>query len=423
MSGKRGEYDVMFLHVYKQHIYEPVAGAVAAGLKTAFVTPLYNRGLTRLVFGHLPGRVGKMVREQEDPRLAAADIRAGFLWAFGRLVVNYAWRGGQTRFFQAFDRWCAARIRSGRFKARVFYVFQDYLPRTCHAAREAGALLVAEQILNNSRKAQQRVLDSASRAAFPVHCPEYPLDQSVNERLLGIVDRVVVPSSYVRRDIEGSVAAEKIWQVPYGAQPVTKRRPVAHAAVNGSAANGASPVLIAVWASSVRKGGHLLLEALLKHSADDLFPGYPGRVDFLLLGNLDPQFLPVVEQIRAASPRVAISHGYMPHAEVARRLAEADFFLCPSLSEGMSLAMLEAAAAGLPLVITPYCGLDAFENGVHGILIAEPSPDGVATAIRQMFLQRAAWPDFGRNAQTIIDAHPWSEFSRRIGAHLLSLLS
>jgi len=437
MSARPGEYDVMFLHVYKQHIYEPVAGALAAGLETAFVTPLYNRGLTRLVFGHLPGRVGKMVREQEDPRLAGADICAGFPWALGRLFVNYAWRGGQTRFFQAFDRWCAARIRSGRFKARIFYVFQDYLPRTCHAAREAGALLVAEQILNNSRKAQQRVIDSARQAAFPVHCPEYPLDQSVNERLLGIVDRVVVPSSYVRRDIEDSVPADKIWQVPYGAQPVARRLPLNGAAAQDAAAqdaaaqdaaaqdaavNGASSLLVAVWASSVRKGGHLLLEALLKNSADDLFPGYPGRVDFLLLGNLDPQFLPVVEQIRAASPRVSLAHGFMPHAEVARRLAEADFFLCPSLSEGMSLAMLEAAAAGLPLVITPYCGLDAFEDGVHGILIAEASPDGVAKAIRQMFLQRARWPHFGRNAQTIIDAHPWSEFSRRIGAHLLSLL-
>ncbi len=219
MSSMAGEYDVMFLHVHKQHIYEPIAGAVAAGLKTAFVTPLYNRGLTRLVFGGAPGPVGRMVRQHADERLAAADIHSGFPWSLARLFINYAWRREESRFFKAFDRWCAARIRKGRFRSRIFYVFQDYLPRTCLAVKEAGALLVAEQILNNSPAAQQRVIDSTRQVSFPVHCPEYPSDQSVNERLLGLANRVVVPSSYVRRDIEGPAGADKIWQVPYGAQP------------------------------------------------------------------------------------------------------------------------------------------------------------------------------------------------------------
>jgi glycosyltransferase involved in cell wall biosynthesis len=423
MSNIAGEYDVMFLHVHKQHIYEPIAGAVAAGLKTAFVTPLYNRGLTKLVFGGAPGPVGRMVRQHADERLAGADIHSGFPWSLARLFVNYAWRREESRFFKAFDRWCAARIRKGRFRSRIFYVFQDYLPRTCLAVKEAGALLVAEQILNNSRAAQQRVIDSTRQVSFPVHCPEYPSDQSVNERLLGLANRVVVPSSYVRRDIEDSAGPDKIWQVPYGAQPATVQR--SRGASNGAsiaASDGARSILVAVWASSVRKGGHLLLEALLRDSADDLFPGYAGQVEFLLLGNLDPQFLPAVEMVHSSCPRVKVTHGYIPHAAVAGRLAGADFFMCPSLSEGMSLAMLEAAAAGLPLVITPFCGLDAFVNGVHGVLIGEPSPGGVARSIREMFLQRTKWPDFGRAAQGIINAHPWSEFGRQIGANLRSLL-
>lgn len=416
MSNSPLEYDVMFLHVHKQHIYEPVAGAVAARLKTAFVTPLYNRGLTRLVFGNMPRPVGSTVSQHEDRRLAGADIHTSFLWSFARLFVNYAWRRGESRFFSAFDHWCAARIRSRRFRARVFYVFQDYLPATCMAAKEAGSLLVAEQILNNSLSAQRRVIDSTRQVSFPVHCPEYPIDQGVNERLLGIVDRVIVPSSYVLRDIESSISPDKVWQVPYGAHPSGLERPAA-------SANGAHPIRIAVWASSVRKGGHLLIEALLSHSADDLFPGYSGQVEFSLLGNLDPQFLPPIEKIRASSPRLKITHGYIPHAEVAARLAQSDFFLCPSLSEGMSLAMLEAAAAGLPLVITPFCGLDAFVDGAHGVLIAEPSPAAIAQAICRMFLQRSRWPALGRNARTIVDAHPWPEFGRRVGAHLRSLLA
>ena len=424
MSDTPVTYDVMFLHVHKQHIYESIAGAVEAGLKTAFVTPLYNRGLTRIFFGMMPNRVGRMVCEHEDPRLSRADIHTGFQWSLARLFVNYAWHRGDSRFFRIFDHWCARQIRFGRFRAKIFYVFQDYLPRTCLAAKDTGSLLVAEQIINNSPKAQERVLGSTGKVSFPVKCPEYPLDQSVNEQLLRLADGVVVPCSYVRDDIGGEVAAGKIWEAPYGAPETAQvgtpgyRVPASHAPSKAGA-----PVLIAARANTVRKGGHLLIEAFLSHSAEDLFPGYSGQVNVRLLGNIDSQFLPAIDRIHALQPRIRITHGFIPHSLVAAALAQADFFILPSLSESTSLAMLEAAAAGLPLVITPFCGLDDFVNGTHGILIADTTPAAIAQAIREMFLRRTQWTDFGRNAQKIVSVNSWREFSRRIGANLRSLLA
>lgn len=66
-------------------------------------------------------------------------------------------------------------------------------------------------------------------------------------------------------------------------------------------------------------------------------------------------------------------------------LAAADLFVLPSLEEGMSLSLLEAMAAGLPIVATDIPGnrllIDA---GQHGLLVPPAAPEALATAIRRL---------------------------------------
>ena len=68
--------------------------------------------------------------------------------------------------------------------------------------------------------------------------------------------------------------------------------------------------------------------------------------------------------------------------DVPRRLAEADLFVLPSLSEAMPLAAVEAAAAGLPLVLTT--GGDAtalLDEGAGGVAVAPGDGAALAEAI------------------------------------------
>lgn len=66
--------------------------------------------------------------------------------------------------------------------------------------------------------------------------------------------------------------------------------------------------------------------------------------------------------------------GLVPYEEVPRLLGEADFFVTPSLSEVQPLSVLEAMAAGLPVLGLDSGGVGAIvEDGVNGCLATDRS--------------------------------------------------
>jgi glycosyltransferase involved in cell wall biosynthesis len=112
-----------------------------------------------------------------------------------------------------------------------------------------------------------------------------------------------------------------------------------------------------------RKGGPLLLECLRGQLA--------GRCE------LDV----VTREPVAAPPGVRVHHGLGPNSpELLRLFAEADVFVLPSLGECLAVVLMEATAAGLPVVTTDVGALgEALRPGESGLLI----PPGDARALGQ----------------------------------------
>ncbi len=76
------------------------------------------------------------------------------------------------------------------------------------------------------------------------------------------------------------------------------------------------------------------------------------------------------------------------HHEIPRLLYEHDIFVLPSVvmptgeTEGLGTVLIEAMAAGLPVVGSRVGGIgDIIEDGVNGILIEERSPQGICDAV------------------------------------------
>jgi glycosyltransferase involved in cell wall biosynthesis len=72
--------------------------------------------------------------------------------------------------------------------------------------------------------------------------------------------------------------------------------------------------------------------------------------------------------------------GYRPDA--VRLMAGCDIFVLASKWEGLPVALMEAAALGLPIVATRVGGIpDAFRDGVDAVLVPPSSPPALADAI------------------------------------------
>lgn len=78
-------------------------------------------------------------------------------------------------------------------------------------------------------------------------------------------------------------------------------------------------------------------------------------------------------------------YGRLAPLEVRHRLQEADAFLLSSLSEGISNAVLEAMACGLPVVTTECGGMrEAVTDGVEGLVTPVRNPEAMAAALARL---------------------------------------
>lgn len=74
--------------------------------------------------------------------------------------------------------------------------------------------------------------------------------------------------------------------------------------------------------------------------------------------------------------------------ELARRYRESFALLLPSETEGLSLAVMEAMAAGTPVISTGAGGMQSFlESGTDSIVLEAPYPEKFADAVELLISQ------------------------------------
>lgn len=143
------------------------------------------------------------------------------------------------------------------------------------------------------------------------------------------------------------------------------------------------PVLGAIARLSPVKGLHGVLETI-----PSLLKDHP-NLQLLLVGD-GPQR---EELIRASYALKVADHVVICHPVEDTRipLAAMDIFLAPSFREGFGLAIVEAMAAGVPVVATNNGGpAEIIEEGKSGLLVPPGKPRLLEEAIRKL-LADSAW--------------------------------
>jgi glycosyltransferase involved in cell wall biosynthesis len=108
--------------------------------------------------------------------------------------------------------------------------------------------------------------------------------------------------------------------------------------------------------------------------------------------------------------------GYLGGADRLAALAAADVFCLPATGEGLSMAALEALAAGLPVVLSPGCNLpEAAEYGA-GVIVA-PEPEPLADALRPLLADAERQAAMGAAARRLVrERFTWASVAARLEA-------
>lgn len=77
--------------------------------------------------------------------------------------------------------------------------------------------------------------------------------------------------------------------------------------------------------------------------------------------------------------------GYLRGQAKVAALSSASCYLFPSHSEGMPTSLLEAMAAGLPVITRPVGGIpDFFQDGIMGFIVADGAPERLAEGVQTL---------------------------------------
>ena len=292
-------------------------------------------------------------------------------------------------------RW--ARLPGVRSNWSVRASLGAYLGLRPHVKRLQGALFHTQVTSLFSAGLMRRVPSVISLDATPLqydalgaaygHAPSgsarlEALKTRLNQRAFGAARHLVTWSQWAKDSliVDYGVPADKITVIPPGIDAALWQAPPR------PTRPGAGVNILFVGGDFARKGGDTLLEA---------FQQLPATL------NAQLHVVTKTERVGQGCPSVTVHHGVAPNSERLRQLfAQADLFAFPTRGDCLPLAVMEALAAGLPVITTGVGALaEAVTHGETGLVVPPGDPQALASAIRALASDAALRLRLGEHAR------------------------
>jgi glycosyltransferase involved in cell wall biosynthesis len=157
-----------------------------------------------------------------------------------------------------------------------------------------------------------------------------------------------------------------------------------------------------------RKGLDFLIRAVAQ-----LLPKYP-NILLRIMGDGDEKenLIMLIKELKLENNVQFL--GRIPREKTAAYYQEANMFVLPSFNEGMSNAMLEALATGLPIIATETGGTkELVTENKNGFLIAMGDSNDLAGKIEKLIMDKVLCEKMGQESRQRAEKMSWQAVARQ----------
>ncbi|SDL60215.1 Glycosyl transferases group 1 [Catalinimonas alkaloidigena] len=407
------ERTVILAHAGKQHSYQVAKALLELECLEKFYTSSYvSSALWQRYFlqtrntyfsrRFLPGLSGKRVDANWRFEVKEVLLRK----AFGKSKrVQEAVYARDV----AFDQYVARQLR--RQPGEIYWGFQGSCYASLQAARAEGKITLCElatahvtaakRILGEEARLHPEWADSIDNLEFPAS-----YEKRLEEEPL-CADWTIAASDFTRRSLlEAGVPADRILVLPLGFDPT--RIPFHPKKESDPAA----PLKL-LYAGTVtqRKGVKYLLEAMQGIAAKE--------VELHVIGGIQGS-----GKAFRQYERVYTYHPPVAQETLFEAYGQYDALVLPTIFEGFGLVIVEALAAGLPVITTSHSTGEALiKNGDNGYLVPIRDVSALRTAIEALKEKKAtgAYLAMRANARQSVEEYSWLQYQSRLEALLKTI--
>jgi glycosyltransferase involved in cell wall biosynthesis len=234
---------------------------------------------------------------------------------------------------------------------------------------------------------------------------------------IGIAHTLIAVSEQTRQQaIDEGIWESRIIVIPNAVKPLDTSS-VSRATVrNALGLNENDIFLLSIGRLTYQKGHEFLVQAMAKVTSQ--FPN--AKVRIFGDGPLRPQ---LEAQTREAglSNNVRLLGAW---EDISPLLASADIFILPSRWEGLSRALMEAMAAGLPVIASKVDGIkDLITDGVNGLLVPSEDAEALGNSILQLIDNAEMRKRIAAAGQAhVLQVHSVEDMCRKYYDFMLGLL-
>lgn len=331
----------------------------------------------------VPGFISRSIREMYDAGMevmVTGQVKKGFKSPFGKIpIYNRPIAGWKASLFFCYRVMCLwlsqpARARhlwrwTNRFNFKdrikefnrlsIYYILR---PDVIHI-QWTKALMKLEYLLEN----KPCPITVSVRGTQMFVSPVDPVIDQKYRQLLPLVDRVHVVSEALAREVSA-----------YTPQPVMVINPsVSPEVPKKKNYKTQTPVqLITVTRFHWVKGINVLLDALSVLE-------FPWHLTLISSNPVPIEYIYQIHDLQLID-RITIKHN-IPNETICEILPDYDLFIFPGISEGRGNAMLEAMAAGLPVICSGFQGSsELIQHGSDGWIFQKDNSHSLKMAIDQV---------------------------------------